>query len=401
MRHDATDPIDNGTGRPFERAEFALDMRRGSIVAANEHARHLLGIGDPSNEPVALDGAMPALARLKALNGSADHHSETLAFWLRGKVLKLDCDIKLEQGSRPEEPLYRLSCRLPSGFPFEIEPPRQHRDDAQTLKEIARRIRSGTTAVATDGELARDLEPEQPVPIPLVPAETAELTPDPLTPGDLAKLAHELRTPLAAIAAASEIIRDEQLGALGNTTYLGYAADIHESATHALSVVSSLLKKPANGAGEPQLDLATLDLNAVVSATVSSLQAVAHQRGISLTFSPEHGRPAVNGNATAIRQILINLVTNAVKFTPTGGDIRTVTGYLPNGGVFLVVSDSGSGFSLQKQNSQYQENAQGLGIGLPLVSELAGAMNATVDIDTTPERGTTVTIAFPPPGGRR
>jgi len=221
-----------------------------------------------------------------------------------------------------------------------------------------------------------------------------------LDPDHLAKLAHELKTPLTAIAAAAEIMRDERLGAMGNERYLSYAADIHESATHALDVISSLLSesgRPDGGASR----LIALDLNALVERTVSSVQALAQSRGLTLAFDAEKSRPHVVANPTALRQILLNLLTNAIKFTPRGGDVRVVTGYQDDGRVFLVVRDTGCGMNERPQpapgkipDDLPQPFARGHGIGLPLVRRLVHDMGAEIDIDSVPHKGTAVMIAF-------
>ncbi len=160
----------------------------------------------------------------------------------------------------------------------------------------------------------------------------------------LAKLAHELKTPLTAIAAAAEIMRDEQLGEMKNARYLSYAADIHESATHAIDVIASLLadrSKPAVTVSR----LIALDLNAIVERTVSSVQALAESCGLKLSFDTDGSRPHVVANPTALRQILLNLLTNAIKFTPRGGEVSVATGHIDDGRVFLAVRDTGCGMT--------------------------------------------------------
>jgi signal transduction histidine kinase len=278
------------------------------------------------------------------------------------------------------------------------------RSDAETLKEIARQIRAGelTTpfrrgseardfaAALTSGENAASDEiagspPDQ--------AESSEPDAD-----HLAKLAHELKTPISAIAAAAEVMRDERLGKMQNDRYLGYAADIHESATHALDVIASLLsrnKKPNTS----QPPLATLDLNAIVDRTVSSTKALAASRGVLLAFEAESSRPHVTANPTAMRQILLNLLANALKFTPPGGDVRVVTGYLNDGRVFLVVRDTGCGMNgdVATVNENSSQASEGNGIGLPLVQRLVREMGAEIEFDSAPGKGTVVLIAF---GGR-
>jgi signal transduction histidine kinase len=278
------------------------------------------------------------------------------------------------------------------------------RSDAETLKEIARQIRAGElTTPFRRGSDARDFAATLTSGETAASDEIAGSPPDQVESTEpdadhLAKLAHELKTPISAIAAAAEVMRDERLGKMQNDRYLGYAADIHESATHALDVIASLLsrnKKP-NVSGPP---LATLDLNAIVDRTVSSTQALAASRGVLLAFEAESSRPHVTANPTAMRQILLNLLANALKFTPPGGDVRVVTGYLNDGRVFLVVRDTGCGMNcdVSTVNENSSQAPEGNGIGLPLVQRLVREMGAEIEFDSAPGKGTVVLIAF---GGR-
>jgi signal transduction histidine kinase len=295
--------------------------------------------------------------------------------------------------------------------PATAAPPRT---DAETLKEIARQIREGRFS------FPRNDEPKAPKPnlgnsrdLPLAgnrsPATVAERKPEPdlaqrkplpaLDPDYLAHLAHELKTPLTAIAVAAEVMCDERLGSMGNARYLAYASDIHESAHHALDVIASLLTESGK-AEETLARLIALDLNAIVARTVSSVQALAETHGLTLAFEGERSKPHVIANPTAIRQILLNLLTNAIKFTPKGGDIRVVTGYLDDGRVFLVVRDTGCGISGELPADSRKESASapnfsaGRGIGLPLVRRLVSEMGADLSIDSAPGKGTVVLISF-------
>ncbi|PPC85246.1 MAG: two-component sensor histidine kinase, partial [Hyphomicrobium sp.] len=173
-------------------------------------------------------------------------------------------------------------------------------------------------------------------------------------------------------------------------------------AQHALAVIAKLLN--SNQTRDDESDhVALLDLNAIVARTVSTLQPLAEQRGLTLLFEPEDAHPTVTASATSIRQILLNLLTNALKFTPPGGDVRVVTGYLPNGSVFLVVRDTGDGieetalaraFSDQPEQ-QKARSGGGYGIGLPLVRYLIQDMGAVIEFDSAPAKGTVALVSFP------
>jgi signal transduction histidine kinase len=293
--------------------------------------------------------------------------------------------------------------------------PHVQRSDADILKAIARQIREGTLSARRARDAIAGSEPSAPVIAPNGDTPQANgsetsaghaqrATVPVLDPDHFAKLAHELKTPLTAIAAAAEVMRDERLGEMGNERYLSYAADIHESASHALDVITSLLSDGAKTDAAISRPIA-LDLNAVVERTVSSVQALAESRGLALVFDADDSRPHVVANPTAMRQILLNLLTNAIKFTPSGGDVRVVTGYIDDGRVFLVVRDTGCGMNGKAPAASAVASAvasgdvpapwaHGHGIGLPLVQRLVREMGADIEIDSAPGKGTVVLIAF-------
>ena len=222
---------------------------------------------------------------------------------------------------------------------------------------------------------------------------------------DLAKLAHELRTPLGAIAVLSEIMRDERLGPLGSQRYQGYAADIHESATHANSVLSSFLDPgaAAHGAGGA-MDFVELDLGELVSGTVSALEPLAARSGVALRASLAPGLPHLIADRRSLRQMLNNLIANALKFTPPGREIVVAVSYAVGGAVELMVADTGDGMTepelvhMQADVAvpePLRRRSGGTGYGLPLVRALATASGATLEIDSALRAGTRVRITFP------
>lgn len=431
---------------------FVVDVGTASVVAANAPARAMFGLARDAILPFALDSAMPGLAQLRSLarDTTAQWTRERLTLWCNGRPLTLTCDVAVLKNGSDSRRLFSVKGVTNAMTAKDSEPvhapatdaqpaetlatksdelPPIARSDAETLKEIARHIREGQSWVRPlaanplpepepqqepDPDISNIIEmppelqqetqhaaPPNPAPIPLLPRSL----PRALAPGDLQKLAHELKTPLTAIASASEIMRDERLGAMGNATYLGYAADIHNSAAHALAVISTMLT--ANAAGDDQAGrVANIDLNDLVANVISTMQPLADEHGLTLDFDPEDGAPVVTASATAVRQILLNLLTNAMKFTPEGGDVRAVTGYLPDGSVFLVVRDTGIGMN-DTSIEDGEETAEailpthangGHGIGLPLVHQLAAEMGAEVEIDSAPGKGTVVLLAFPKPG---
>lgn len=356
-------------------AAVLIDAEAAEILAANADGAAALGLFAYASFPIALDPAMPAIARLRQIASTANagkSSRETLLFWSSRRLKRVKCTVTRRGGRGSKVLLLHID---------NVEAP----DDGQQRQQH-RAASSAATAVAETAIVRR------PVP------KTAI---DPLDGDTLAKLAHELKTPLTAIAAAAEIMRDERLGEMKNARYLNYAADIHESATHALDVITSMLAervKPET----PVSRLIAIDLNAIVARTVSSVKALAESCGLDLTFDTGGLTPHVIANPTALRQILLNLLTNAIKFTPRGGAVRVVTGHLEDGRVFLSVRDTGCGMtesdglpagSLSAADVQ-PAWARSTGLGLPLVETLVRDMGAEIEIDSAPQKGTAATILF-------
>ena len=413
---------------------IAIDLDAAEITAANAAGSEALGLFPYATFPIALDPSTPALIRLRQLAASREANTrERLTFWSNGRQGPLTFRITRQRNSSSRIfLLYVVGSEIPTDTAA-AAPPRLNSDqtrsiktalaspvpapphiDTDTLKEIARQIREGDLSARPARVGISAAEPSQ-----TRAAPTAEISTrqpegtDPLSihphrkalsildPDHLAKLAHEIKTPLTAIAAAAEIMRDERLGEMGNKRYLSYAADIHESATHALDVIASLLSESGKP-GAAVSRLIALDLNAIVERTVSSMKALAELRGLTLTFDADKSRPHVIANPTAVRQILLNLLTNAIKFTPRNGDVRVATGFLDDGRVFLVVRDTGCGMTretpaasgVDSSGDASQSRPRGNGIGLPLVKRLVHEMGADIEIDSAPGKGTVVLIAF-------
>jgi two-component system, cell cycle sensor histidine kinase PleC len=263
---------------------------------------------------------------------------------------------------------------------------------AQTLRKIAQSITSGLPAPSRD------------------PPVTGMATPPAPAPNQayrhVAQLAHELKTPLSAIAAAAEIMRDERLGPIGDPRYKDYAAAIFDSASHALGVISVMLGSATpTGAQTGALSLTHVDVNELAERLTGSVRALVEAAGLTIDHDLAPRLPRVVADATSVRQIVLNLVTNAIRAAPSGGRIRLQTTYELAGPVCLAVSDTGSGMTTGEiaaaldpagvPNFEIKPGG-GLGLGYPLLRGLARANGATVSIASGAEWGTTVTITFPP-----
>lgn len=394
-------------------AALLIDVGGGRLVAVNGKGAALLGVA-AGTAPLLLDAAMPGLARLKALSGedrpSLGEAAEKLVLWGARGAVRLSGRVRLfDTGGRTLAAVAADRAPAPAAEASAGAPALCAGDDAAKLKEIARRIRDGQAAAAARQERRAPRErPGGPAVAALAAAEDGT-APAPLpaaSVGERASLAHELKTPLAAIQAAAEIMRDERLGPLGSPRYVGYAADIHASAAHLLSVIERMLAE-GRAAGEAELAFAEIDAGAVLAATVSQLAPLAERAGLALALELAPRLPHLVADATSLRQMVLNLVTNALKFTPSGGTVTVAARYGGDGPLVIAVSDTGSGMSrreiegaLGRGRAPRREKrvgtafAQGLGLGLPLVAALAHANGAELVIESAPGAGTSASLVF-------
>ncbi len=241
-------------------------------------------------------------------------------------------------------------------------------------------------------------------------------------PSQLARLAHELRTPLSAISAAAELMRDERFGPIGDPRYRGYAGDIYENARHALAVIERMLGATsiANADGphtstaaaaqlrsddQPsslELVFTEVDVGELVERLTSSLRALCDAAELRLQLEMDDGLPRVVADAVSVRQLLLNLVTNAVRATPPGGTITLSAKRDTKGPVTVAVADTGCGMDTALMQRILSGDARaartfpdGDGIGMPLVLRFAEANGAQVAIGSGLGRGTRVSITFP------
>ena len=219
-----------------------------------------------------------------------------------------------------------------------------------------------------------------------------------------ARLAHELRTPLSAIHTAAELLARERFGPIGVSRYRDYARDILGSAAHALEVINAMLDPHYLVQGVPPVEPAELNLSALIENTVSSVQPLAAHARVTLRNRLERDFPRVTTDARAIKQILLNLLTNAIKFTPAGGTITVATGFEIDGPAWVTVTDSGPGMSDQQISDimngrdiapENDKTSAGLGYGLPLVLALAKAIEAEFELKRLRDRGLSARIVFP------
>jgi len=220
----------------------------------------------------------------------------------------------------------------------------------------------------------------------------------------LANTSHELRTPLNAIIGFSELMNNEVLGAIAVPAYAGYVRDIHDSAQHLLNIINDILDLSRIEAGKLKLFEVAVDLGGAAQATARLVGERAADSGIRVGLDIEPRLPALWGDERLIKQILINLLTNAVKFTPRGGNV-TVRAYRDGGRLAMSVSDTGIGIAeadlarvmepFGQADGSLRRRYEGTGLGLPLVRSFVELHGATFALKSEVGVGTTATVVFP------
>lgn len=221
----------------------------------------------------------------------------------------------------------------------------------------------------------------------------------------LALMSHELRTPLNAILGFAEVIRDQVFGSTGDPRYADYAADIHSSGEHLLSVINDILDLSKIEAGRMELSREKINIAYAVNTTLRLMDGRAKEAGIHLEADIAPDLPALFADARAFRQMLFNLLSNAVKFTPAGGRV-TVSARLVNGTVVLSVADTGIGIAKEDMSAVLQpfgqvgdvldRRDQGTGLGVPIVKSLIELHGGWFNIESELGVGTVIHLHFPP-----
>jgi signal transduction histidine kinase len=221
----------------------------------------------------------------------------------------------------------------------------------------------------------------------------------------LAQMSHEIRTPLNAIIGFSDVMMNERFGPLGNERYKAYLEDIHRSGNLVLSLVNDLLDISKIEAGGQSFDFRAIEINSVVEEAVNMMQQQANRERVLIRTSYGYDLPQLVADERSIKQIVLNLVSNAIRFTDAGGQVIVSTSYEQNGDLTLKVRDTGIGMNeneLEDALRPYRQVGQkteaetsGTGLGLPLARALAESNKGDFRIRSTPGEGTVIEIAFP------
>ena len=220
----------------------------------------------------------------------------------------------------------------------------------------------------------------------------------------LANMSHELRTPLNAIIGFSDMLQRQMLGPLGNDKYIEYSGSIKSSGEHLLDLITDILDMSKIEAGKYELDIEEIELGNVVTTAIRMIESRANEGMITLNSLIIHDKPNIMADRRAVMQILLNILSNAVKFTEPGGNITMSIEEYDNH-VTVKVKDTGIGIPANKLSSvllpfeqvstAFTRNHEGSGLGLTITKELAELHGGMISLESTEGEGTTACIRLP------
>jgi signal transduction histidine kinase len=221
----------------------------------------------------------------------------------------------------------------------------------------------------------------------------------------LANMSHELRTPLNAIIGFGEMIHREIMGPLGTPAYKEYAEDIHRSGMHLLHLVEEMLDLSKVEAGKMEIEQVPAQPGALLCESLVMLRSTAEAAAVEVVVEGDPSAwPVIRGDPVKLRQVFVNLIGNAIKFTPAEGRV-TVSGAAHARSLEIRISDTGIGMNTQdiplvvqpfyRVSSALDSNHQGAGLGLPFAKSIVELHGGTLTIVSRLGYGTTVTITLP------
>lgn len=221
----------------------------------------------------------------------------------------------------------------------------------------------------------------------------------------LASVSHELRTPLNAILGFSEIMKDGLLGPKGVEKFPAYASDIHSSARHLLDLINDVLDLSRFESGHGELHPEAVEVSTLVEASISLVREQATRSNVHLRMSIDEDLPILYADPLKMKQVIVNLMTNAIKFSPTGAAVVIRARLLEDDDLEISVTDSGVGMSrsdikvalepFRQVESVATRSRQGVGLGLPLSKTLVELHKGTLEIESQSGEGTTIRVRLP------
>jgi PAS domain S-box-containing protein len=349
---------------------FVLYDSQDRIVLFNQKFRELHG---PCADLIVVGARFEDIARAVAAQGLVPEAGGRIQEWVRERVLQ------------------HIN---PSGsFQMELA-------DGRWLRISERRTRDGGI-VGTMAEITDEKRREQELRRARDGAELANRSKSEF----LANMSHELRTPLNAIIGFSELMKNEVLGPIGIPAYTGYVRDIYDSANHLLNIINDILDLSRIEAGKLKLFETPVDLGVAAQATARLVADRAADSGVRVTAEIESNLPPLLGDERLVKQILINLLANAVKFTPRGGSVVVRAFKDAESRLGMSVADTGIGIAeadlirvmepFGQADGSLRRRYEGTGLGLPLVRSFVELHGAKFDLKSQVGAGTTATILFP------
>lgn len=221
----------------------------------------------------------------------------------------------------------------------------------------------------------------------------------------LAHMSHELRTPLNAILGFSQLIQHATVGPL-DTRYRDYARDVRDSGEYLLRLINDVLDTSKIEAGHQELREEQIDLGNVAQECRRLILEKAQEENVALRLDLAEDLPPVFADRLRMKQVILNLLSNAVKFTPAGGAVTLSTGRAEDGGVVIVIADTGIGMraediptaleQFRQLESPMNRHYEGTGLGLPLAKALVELHGGVMEIKSEPDKGTAVRVWLPP-----
>lgn len=222
----------------------------------------------------------------------------------------------------------------------------------------------------------------------------------------LANMSHELRTPLNAVMGFSEVIKNELFGPVGVEQYKQYADDIYDSGAHLLAIINDILDLSKVEAGKFDLNETEVQVPELCRSVIHIVKGRADEAGITLIKRLPEDPPYLMADPRSLKQMLLNLMSNAIKFTSAGGTVDLVTTIGPDGGFRFDIRDTGVGIPEEhfdtvlspfgQVDTAHARDHQGTGLGLPLVKAFIEMHGGRIEIESEVDAGTTVSLFFPP-----
>jgi two-component system, cell cycle sensor histidine kinase PleC len=225
----------------------------------------------------------------------------------------------------------------------------------------------------------------------------------------IAELAHEVRTPLNAVIGYAQILSQEIMGPMGKQEYVEYARIIHSAADHLLQICDGMLSEFSPEGKTDSISVEEVDAGHVIGSVVDLFSWMARERGVTLDAEVDENFPKLNTDPTRLNQILINLVSNAIKFTPKGGSVNVAARTdETDGATILVIQDNGEGMSeaemlerlepFIKSEGSSPHGDTGTGLGLAIAHRLLSDLQGQMCMASAKGQGTIISIKLPKEG---